>query len=48
LWCSQSGDQLENDLAKFGYKLCMKIGKKKNRLKYILAYLLDKMKIEKK
>jgi len=41
LWCSQSGDHPENNLAKFGYILDMKIGKRKTESFYILSYLLE-------
>jgi hypothetical protein len=33
LWCSQSGDLPENNLAKFGYVIDMKIGGKKTKKK---------------
>jgi hypothetical protein len=41
LWCSQSGDHPEKNLAKFGYILDMKIGKRKTESFYILGYLLE-------
>jgi len=40
LWCSQSGHHPENDLAKFGYMLDMKVEKKSESF-YILGYLLE-------
>jgi hypothetical protein len=39
LWCSQSGDHLQEDLVKFGYKLNMKVGEKKSF--YTFGYLLE-------
>jgi hypothetical protein len=33
LWCSQSGDHPENNLAKFRYILDMDVGKKKKKKK---------------
>jgi hypothetical protein len=44
LWCSQSGDLPENNLAKFGYVIDMKFGrgkKKKTEFFYVLGYLLE-------
>jgi hypothetical protein len=38
LSCSQSGDHPENNLAKFGYMLDMKVEKKKNRF-YVVLWL---------
>jgi hypothetical protein len=38
LWCSQNGNSAENDLAKFGYILDIKV--KKTLSIYILGYLL--------
>jgi hypothetical protein len=40
LGCSQSGHHPENNLAKFGYILDMKLGKKKI-LSIFLGYLLE-------
>jgi hypothetical protein len=40
LWCSQSGHYPENNLAKFGYILDMKVEKNSKSL-YILGYLLE-------
>ncbi len=37
LWCSQSGDHSQNDLAKFGYKLDMKVF----RMLLFFGYLLE-------
>jgi hypothetical protein len=34
LWCNQSGNHPENNLAKFGYILDMKVGKKKKKTEY--------------
>jgi hypothetical protein len=39
LWCSQSGDHPENNLAKLGYILDMKVEKKQKAF-YIFGYLL--------
>jgi hypothetical protein len=39
LWRSQSSDHSQNNLAKFGYALDMKVGKKESF--YILGYLLE-------
>jgi hypothetical protein len=45
LWCSQSGNHSQNNLAKFGYALDMKVGKIKNKKSfYILCYLLELIK----
>jgi hypothetical protein len=43
LACRQSGYHSENNLAKFGYILDMKVGKKKKKRGsfYILGYLLE-------
>jgi hypothetical protein len=40
LWCSQSDDHSQNDLAKFGYILEMKVERKTESF-YILGYLLE-------
>jgi hypothetical protein len=40
LWCSQSGNHSQNNLAKFGCILYMKVEKKTESF-YILAYLLE-------
>jgi hypothetical protein len=40
LWCSQSGHHPENNLAKFGYILDMKV-EKKSKSFYVLGYLLE-------
>jgi hypothetical protein len=45
LWCSQSGNHPENNLAKVGYIQDTKMGKKKRSF-YILGYLLDLMAIQ--
>jgi hypothetical protein len=41
LWCSQSGHHPENNWAKFGYILDMKVGPKKIESFYVLGYLLE-------
>jgi len=40
LWCSQSGNHSQINLAKFGYILDVKVGKK-TELCYILSYVLE-------
>jgi hypothetical protein len=40
LWCSQSGNHSQINLAKFGYILDMKVGNKTESC-YILGYLLE-------
>jgi len=40
LWCSQNDDQPQEDLAKFKYRLHMKV-KEISRLLYIFAYMLE-------
>ncbi len=41
LWCNQSGNHWEENLAKFAYKLDMKVRKKKKKTFYVLGYLLE-------
>jgi hypothetical protein len=38
LWCSQSDDRPENNLAKFGYILEMKVEKKQNPSIFLATY----------
>jgi len=38
LWCSQSGDHNENNLAKFDYILNMKVGKNQNSFIFLAIY----------
>ncbi len=40
LWCSQNDEDLQEDLAKFKYRLGMKV-KEISRLLYIFAYMLE-------
>ncbi len=40
LWCSQNDDHPQEDLAKFQYRLRMKV-KEISRLLYIFAYMLE-------
>ncbi len=41
LWCSQSDKHPKNNLAKFGYILNMKVGKKEKQNHTIFGYLLE-------
>jgi hypothetical protein len=38
LWCIQNGDHPENNLAKFGYILDMKVGKKQKPPMFLATY----------
>ncbi len=38
LWCIQNGDHTENNLAKFGYRVDMKVEKKQNPPRFLATY----------
>jgi hypothetical protein len=40
LWCSQSGDRSQNNLAKFGYMLDVRVEKRKGIVLYSLEFII--------